>query len=40
MDPYDDVALNLAGALTEVYDEAAYDLSVDYRQEPPPPCAV
>ena len=35
--PDDDVALNLAGALTGVYDEAAYDLSVDYRQDPPPP---
>jgi hypothetical protein len=35
--PDDDVTLDLAAALTAVYDEAAYDLSIDYRQEPPPP---
>ncbi|MFL5807016.1 MAG: DUF4058 family protein, partial [Roseiflexaceae bacterium] len=28
---------DLAAALTSVYDEAAYDLSIDYRQDPPPP---
>jgi hypothetical protein len=33
----DDVALNLAAALMAVYEEAAYDLSIDYRQDPPPP---
>lgn len=35
--PDDDVILNLATVFTEVYDEAAYDLSVDYQQPPPPP---
>jgi hypothetical protein len=35
--PDDDVTLNLATALAAVYDEAAYDLSIDYRQDPPPP---
>ncbi len=35
--PDDDVSLNLGHVLREVYDEAAYDLSIDYRQEPPPP---
>jgi hypothetical protein len=35
--PDDDVTLDLAAALTAVYDEAAYDLSIDYRQDPPPP---
>lgn len=35
--PDDDVVLNLANIFTEVYDEAAYDLSVDYQQPPPPP---
>lgn len=33
----DDVLLDLQAALTAVYDEAAYDLSVDYRRPPPPP---
>jgi hypothetical protein len=32
-----DVPLDLAQALSTVYDEAAYDLSIDYQQEPPPP---
>jgi hypothetical protein len=32
-----DVALDLGLALTAVYDEAAYDLSIDYEQVPPPP---
>lgn len=31
------VALDLAAALATIYDEAAYDLSIDYRQAPPPP---
>ena len=35
--PDDDVTLNLAAALVAVYDEAAYDLSIDYQQDPPPP---
>jgi Protein of unknown function (DUF4058) len=32
-----DVALDLGIALAEIYDEAAYDLSIDYSQSPPPP---
>jgi hypothetical protein len=32
-----DVALDLGVALVEVYDEAGYDLSIDYSQSPPPP---
>jgi Protein of unknown function (DUF4058) len=32
-----DVALDLGIALTEIYDEAGYDLSIDYAQTPPPP---
>jgi hypothetical protein len=35
--PDDDVTLNLAAALVAVYDEAAYDLSINYQQDPPPP---
>lgn len=35
--PDDDVVLGLGQVFREVYDEAAYDLSVDYRQAPPPP---
>ncbi len=35
--PDADVALDLAAALTAIYDEAAYDLSIDYTQPPPPP---
>ncbi|NJN96142.1 MAG: DUF4058 family protein [Anaerolineales bacterium] len=35
--PDKDVLLDLAAALTAVYDEAYYHLSVDYSQEPPPP---
>ncbi|MCS6882909.1 MAG: DUF4058 family protein [Oscillochloridaceae bacterium] len=35
--PDDDVVLDLGLALREVYDEAAYDLSIDYQQDPPPP---
>lgn len=33
--PDPDVPLDLAAALNTIYDEAAYDLSVDYRQAPP-----
>ena len=29
--------LDLPQALQSIYDEAAYDLSIDYRQSPPPP---
>jgi hypothetical protein len=32
-----DVALDLGEALMEIYDEAGYDLSIDYTQSPPPP---
>jgi Protein of unknown function (DUF4058) len=32
-----DVALDLGAALVEIYDEAGYDLSIDYTQSPPPP---
>ena len=35
--PDADVPLDLAAALATVYDDAAYDLSIDYAQEPPPP---
>jgi len=35
--PDDDVLLDLPAALSAVYDEAAYDLSIDYGQDPPPP---
>lgn len=32
-----DVPLDLQAALDAIYDEAAYDLSLDYSQSPPPP---
>ena len=35
--PDADVRLDLGVMLSEVYDDAAYDLSVDYEQSPPPP---
>ena len=35
--PDGDVPLDLQAALTAIYDEAAYDLSLDYNQPPPPP---
>lgn len=35
--PDEDVVLDLPDALFAVYDEAAYDLSIDYQQPPPPP---
>lgn len=35
--PDDDVVLDLAAAFTTIYDRAAYDLSVNYREAPPPP---
>lgn len=35
--PDADVPLDLSAALSAVYDEAAYDLSIDYRQAAPPP---
>jgi hypothetical protein len=35
--PDPDVPLDLGRALATVYDEAAYELSIDYEQPPPPP---
>lgn len=35
--PDEDVVLDLPAALTAIYEEAAYDLSIDYSQPPPPP---
>ncbi|MEM6251524.1 MAG: DUF4058 family protein [Cyanobacteria bacterium P01_D01_bin.156] len=35
--PDPDVPLDLQAILTAIYDEAAYDLSLDYEQAPPPP---
>jgi uncharacterized protein DUF4058 len=35
--PDEDVPLDLGAALQAVYDEAAYDLSIDYGADPPPP---
>ena len=35
--PDSDVPLELSVALAAIYDEAAYDLSIDYREPPPPP---
>lgn len=35
--PDPDVPLELGPALTAIYEEAAYDLSVDYGKPPPPP---
>ena len=35
--PDPDVPLDLEQALAEIYDEAGYDLSIDYTQAPPPP---
>jgi len=36
-DPDPDVPLDLGVCLATIYDEAAYDLSIDYSQPPPPP---
>jgi hypothetical protein len=35
--PDTDVVLDLGKVLDEVYEEAAYELSIDYQQAPPPP---
>jgi hypothetical protein len=35
--PDPDVPLELGAALASIYDEAAYDLSIDYTQAVPPP---
>jgi hypothetical protein len=37
LEPDEDVPLDLSAAVAAVYDEAAYDLSLDYKQSPPPP---
>jgi Protein of unknown function (DUF4058) len=34
--PDPDVPLDLGGALDTIYDQAGYDLSIDYRRTPPP----
>ncbi len=36
-EPDADVPLDLQAVLSAIYDEAAYDLSLDYAQPPPPP---
>jgi hypothetical protein len=36
-DPDEDIVLDLPAALNAVYEEAGYDLSVDYGQDPPAP---
>ena len=36
-EPDGDVLLELGSALAAIYDEAGYDLSIDYTQSPPPP---
>ncbi len=35
--PAPDVPLNLSSALCEIYDEAVYDLCIDYLEPPPKP---
>jgi hypothetical protein len=35
--PDDDATFDLQVALAEVYDDAAYDLSINYQEPPPPP---
>lgn len=35
--PDPDVPLDLGGALDTIYDQAGYDLSIDYSRTPPPP---
>ncbi len=35
--PDDDIPLDLATAFTTIYDRAAYDLSLNYAESPPPP---
>lgn len=36
-DPDPDVPLELGPALAAIYEEAVYELSIDYNQQPPPP---
>lgn len=35
--PHADVTFDLQAALNEMYEEAAYDLSINYQEPPPPP---
>jgi hypothetical protein len=35
--PDSNVPLELPQVMADIYDEAAYDLSIDYSQPPPPP---
>lgn len=35
--PDSDLPLELPQVMADIYDEAAYDLSIDYSQPPPPP---
>ncbi|HEY9667088.1 MAG TPA: DUF4058 family protein [Coleofasciculaceae cyanobacterium] len=35
--PDPDVPLELPQVMADIYDKAAYDLSIDYSQSPPPP---
>ena len=35
--PDSDIPLELGNVVSAIYDEAAYDLSIDYKQSPPPP---
>jgi hypothetical protein len=37
MYPDPDVSLGLGATLSAIYGEAVYNLSIDYRQSPPPP---
>lgn len=37
LSPDPDVPIDLQAAVAAFYDEAAYDLSIDYSQDPPPP---
>ena len=37
MDPDPDVPLELGPALAAIYEEAVYELSIDYMQKSPPP---
>ena len=36
-DPDEDVPLDLGAAVATIYEEAAYDLSFNYAEPPPPP---
>jgi hypothetical protein len=38
--PDDDIVLDLRTAFSTIYDRAAYDLSVDYAEPPPPPLSA